>query len=98
VRHLLHQRDPTLFPYGQLGTSVSEMAQSLLRSDYVIAHQWLRCVDCSIENNVNDDLQTCVIQCPTDRYCTISMCLQRKFKDRHPEKNVITVMVMLMLS
>jgi len=86
VRHLLHQRDPTLFPYGQLGTSVSEMAQSLLRSDYVIAHQWLRCVDCSIENNVNDDLQTCVIQCPTDRYCTISMCLQRKFKDRHPRK------------
>ena len=84
VRHLLHQRNPMLFPYGQLGTSVNEMAQNLLRSDNVIASHWFHCVDCDVESNVNDDLQTCVIECNADRDCTISACLQRKFKDRHP--------------
>ena len=37
VRHLLHQRNPTLFPYGQAGTSISEMIEQLLRSDNIIA-------------------------------------------------------------
>ena len=86
VRHLLNQRNTMLFPYGRLGTSVNEMAQNLLRSDNVIASHWFCCVDCGVESNVNDDLQTCVIECTTDRDCTISACLQKKFKDRHPRK------------
>jgi hypothetical protein len=86
VRHLLHQRNSILFPHGQLGTSVNEMAHHLLRSDSIIASHWFCCVDCSVESNVNDDLQTCIIECTTDHDCTISACLQRKFKDHHPRK------------
>jgi hypothetical protein len=86
VRYLLHQRNSMLFPHGQLGTSVNEMAHHLLRSDSIIASHWFCCVDCGVESNVNDDLQTCVIECTTDRDCTISACLQRKFKDHHPRK------------
>jgi len=86
VRHLLHQRSPDLFPYGHAGTPVIEMAEQLLRSDNVIASSWLRCVDCKEENNRDVDLQTCVIQCPNASNCTIAMCLQKKFIDRHPRR------------
>ena len=86
VRHLLHQRNPNLFPYGQVGIPISEMSEQLLRSDGIIASTWLRCIDCQDENNLNNNLQTCVIQCPDDRDCTTSMCLQKKFRDRHPRK------------
>jgi hypothetical protein len=83
VRHLLNQRNPALFPYGQVGTPVSEMTEQLLRSDNVIASTWLRCISCESETNLHCDLQTCVIQCAHDRDCTISVCLQKKFRDRH---------------
>jgi len=62
VRCLLHQRSPTLFPYGQAGTPVSEMIEQLLRSDNIIASNWIQCVECNQETNLNNDLQTCVIQ------------------------------------
>jgi hypothetical protein len=86
ARHLLHQRSPILFPFGQIGTPISELSEQLLRSDNVIASTWLRCMDCGEENNLNKDLQTCVIQCSEDRDCTTSECLQRRFRDRHPRR------------
>jgi len=82
VRRLLHQRNPALFPYGQIGTPINEMIEQLLRSDNVIASTWLRCISCEDESRLSNDLQTCVIQCADDRDCTISMCLQKKFRDR----------------
>ena len=89
VRHLLHQRNPNLFPYGQTGTPVSEMTEQLLRSDDAIASTWLRCIDCANESNLNSDLQTCVVQCLDDRDCTTSLCLQRRFRDRNPRRSCI---------
>jgi hypothetical protein len=41
VRHLLNQRNPGLFPYGQVGTPVSEITEQFLRSDNVILSMWL---------------------------------------------------------
>jgi hypothetical protein len=41
VRRLLHQRNPALFPYGQAGTPISEMIEQLLRSDNIIASNWI---------------------------------------------------------
>ena len=86
IRHLLHQRNPGMLPYGQVGTNVSEMTEQLLRSDNIIASNWLCCVECNDESDLHDDLQTCVIQCIGDNNCTISTCLQRKFKDRRSDK------------
>jgi len=37
VRHLLHPKNPNLFPYGEMGTSISEMTEQLLKSDDIIA-------------------------------------------------------------
>jgi hypothetical protein len=75
-----------MLPYGQVGTNVSEMTEQLLRSDNIIASNWLYCVECNDESDLHDDLQTCVIQCTRDNNCTISTCLKRKFKDRHSDK------------
>ena len=86
VRHLLHQRNPTQFPYGQAGTPVSEMVEDLLRSDNIIASNWIRCVECNRETNLNNDLQTCVIQCTQYKNCSTSECLQKKFQERHPRR------------
>jgi hypothetical protein len=86
VRHVLHQRNPTLFPNGQVGTPISEMIEQLLRSDNIIASAWLQCVSCKDETNLNNDLQTCVIQCNNDRDCTTSHCLQQRFQHRHPRR------------
>ena len=83
IRRVLHQRSPTLFPYGQAGTPISEVTEHLLRSDNIIASAWLMCVDCKHKTNMEDDLQTCVIQCPDDRDCTTSQCLQQKLQHRH---------------
>jgi hypothetical protein len=82
VRHLLHQKDPAVFPYGQTGTPVSEMIEKLLRSDNIIASTWVRCIDCNHENNLNKDLQTCVIQCH-EQETTTSACLQKRFQDNY---------------
>jgi len=90
VRRLLHQRNPALFPYGQIGTPINEMIEQLLRSDNVIASTWLRCISCEDESRLSNDLQTCVIQCADDRDCTISMCLQKKFRDRHVRRKCIS--------
>ena len=86
VRHLLHQRSPRTFPYGQVGTPISELIEYLLRSDNIIASAWMRCVECDAESNLNDDLQTCVIQCPRAHNCTISACLQKRLQSRDPER------------
>jgi hypothetical protein len=83
VRHLLHQRNPELFPYGQTGTPVSEMIEKLLRSDNVIASTWVHCIDCGHEDNLNRDLQTCVIQCHEENITT-SACLQKRFQEHYP--------------
>lgn len=90
VRHLLHQRSPDLFPYGQKGTPITEMSEHLLRSDNVIASTWLRCVDCHEEINRCRDLQTCVIECIGASDCTTAMCLQKRFIDRHPRRTCST--------
>jgi len=74
---------PGLFPYGQVGTSVNELAKQLLRSDNIIASAWQQCVGCEDESNLHNDLQTCVIQCDYDRDCTTSVCLQKRFRERH---------------
>ena len=87
---MLHQRNPALFPYGQIGTPINEMIEQLLRSDNVIASTWLRCTACEDESRLSNDLQTCVIQCADDRDCTISMCLQKKFRDRHVRRKCIS--------
>jgi len=84
VRHLLHQRNP-LFPHGQGGTSVSEMSEQLLRSDNIIASNWVCCVDCGDEDNLNKDLQTCVLQC-SDQNITTSTCLQKGFQEHYPRR------------
>jgi hypothetical protein len=63
---------------------VSELVEWLLRSDSIIASTWLRCVDCEDETNMDNDLQTCVIQLPDDQDCTTSECLQKRFQQRHP--------------
>ena len=85
VRHLLHQRNPTLFPNGQVGTTVSEMTEQLLRSDNVIASNWICCIDCGHQDNLNRDLQTCVLQC-NDIDVTTSVCLQKRFEEKYPRR------------
>jgi len=52
VRHLLHQRSPNLFPYGQVGTPLIETAEQLLKSDNIIASSWIKCVNCGKETNL----------------------------------------------
>jgi hypothetical protein len=85
VRRLLHQRNPTLFPNGQVGTAVSEMSEQLLRSDNIIASNWIHCVGCGHEDNLNRDLQTCVLQC-SDQNVTTSACLQKRFQEHYPRR------------
>ena len=86
IRHLLHQRMPGLFPYGQVGTAVGDLARHLFRSDTIVASAWQQCIECEDESNLHNDLQTCVIQCDYERDCTISACLQKRFRERHPRR------------
>jgi hypothetical protein len=86
VRHVLHQRNPQLFPYGQVGTPISELIEQLLRSNNIITSTWLRCIECEEESNMNDDLQTCVIQCSYDCDCTTSACLQKRLQKHDPNR------------
>ena len=85
VRCLLHQRNPALFPNGQVGTAISEMSEQLLRSDNIIASSWIHCTNCGHEYNLNRDLQTCVLQCP-DQNSTTSACLQKHFQEHYPRR------------
>ena len=88
VRYLLHQRNPVIFPYGQTGTPVSEMSEQLLRSDNIIASNWICCVECGHEDNLNKDLQTCVLQC-YDQGITTSACLQKRFQEHFPRRKCV---------
>ena len=62
------------------------MVEQLLRSDNIIASNWIRCVECNQETNLNNDLQTCVIQCTQYQNCSTSECLQKKFQEPHPRR------------
>jgi len=88
VRRLLYQRKPQLFPYGQAGTSISEMAEDLLRSDNVISSSWYRCNNFKQETNMNKNLQTCVVQCPGVD-CTTSECMKQLLKNQETGKTCI---------
>ena len=83
VRHLSHQQNPTLFPYGQARTPVNEMIEQLLRSDNIIASDWIQCMECNQETNLTNYLKTCVIQ--YQNYST-SECWQKKFQEHHPRR------------
>jgi hypothetical protein len=86
IRHLLHQRSPALFPYGQMGTPIHEMVEQLLRSDHVIMSSWIQCVDCGDKSDLQNDLQTCVIQCHQGSGSSTAARLKKKFRDLHPRK------------
>lgn len=87
IRHLLHQRKPDTFPYGQVGTQISELTEQLLRSDDIIASSWIRCVDCGDKSDLRNDLQTCVIQCPPRVYYdSTAACLKKQLKYRYTRK------------
>ena len=60
-------------------------SRTLLRSDNIIASTWIHCVDCGHEDNLNGDLQTCVIQC-RKQDTTPSTCLQKRFQGHYPRR------------
>jgi hypothetical protein len=46
VRRLLYKVDNNLFPYGKVGTSVSELAQKLIDGDQLACSAQLQCISC----------------------------------------------------
>lgn len=61
VRHILNQRSPDMFPYGQRGTNIGDLTHHMFRSDEVIASYHLKCTECGSETIAQRDLQTCVL-------------------------------------
>ena len=62
------------------------MTEKLLRNDNIIASTWIHCVNCGHENNLNKDLQTCVIQCHRQDPATTSACLQKRFQQPYHDR------------
>ncbi len=46
VRSLLHQKDPRMFPFGQIGTSVVELAKVMLETEEKVTYYQNYCLQC----------------------------------------------------
>jgi hypothetical protein len=68
IRHELNRLDPTMFPMGQVGTSVAALAREMLRVSEVVASSQLQCTKCQYEEPEIADLLGYVL-C-SDRYTT----------------------------
>ncbi|KAF8229200.1 hypothetical protein L208DRAFT_1287682, partial [Tricholoma matsutake] len=52
VRKWLHNKDNILFPYGQVGTNVAELARQLMIRDESVCYAKLQCTTCSKQENL----------------------------------------------
>jgi hypothetical protein len=64
VRHSLYQKYPHYFPYGQHGTSISDLANFLFKPNKTLASSFIKCVDCNNETNIMNSEMSYVIHCP----------------------------------
>jgi hypothetical protein len=64
VRHFLHQKFPIYFPYGQIGTSISDLANFLFKPNNILASSTIKCVNCNNESNTMDSQISYTIHCP----------------------------------
>jgi hypothetical protein len=55
IRHMLHQTDPRLFPYGQMGCSVNDLVTFMLTPDKAVLTQTLNCTSCNYTIRSNYD-------------------------------------------
>jgi hypothetical protein len=49
IRSKLHKKKPDMFPYGQSGTSIGELAYELMNTDDIKSYSYLICHKCSYE-------------------------------------------------
>jgi hypothetical protein len=54
VRHSLYQKYPDYFPYGQNGTSISNLADFLFKSNKTLASSIMKYIGCNNETDIMD--------------------------------------------
>ena len=75
VRKIMHQKDPSAFPNGQIGTSIQELIIQLFRTDEPMASTYIRCADCDYSIELANESTSNMIHCPvefsgtTSEYC-----------------------------
>jgi len=60
IRKLLHAKDAITFPYGQVGTSLSQLALEIFASSTNIAHRQDRCTNCDFSKTAIEDRLGCI--------------------------------------
>jgi hypothetical protein len=75
IRKLLHTKDRQTFPYGQIGTSLSQLALEIFSSSTKISHRQEQCVHCDFSRNMTEDDLGCVLILNTDSTVSTSYTL-----------------------
>src|ERR1700738_922292 len=77
IRKLLHTKDARTFPYGQVGTSLSQLALEIFASSTKIAHRQDRCTNCDFSKIAIEDMLGCIFSLDFSSTVSTSYTLKR---------------------
>ena len=79
IRSKLNKKNPDMFPYGQIGTNIGDLAYELMNSDNVIASSYLTCPNCHHEEaQINSPMNHYIIFKNTNRETSTASLLKLK--------------------
>jgi hypothetical protein len=76
VRHLLHEQNPIMFPYGRIGTDICDLSENILFSNHNTLYSWYRCNTCNTCRRVESQRPSYVIYVSNNFNGSISQYLQ----------------------
>jgi hypothetical protein len=86
IRHLLHQDKPEIFPYGQVGIAISDLAHYIMKANEPMTSTCLKCMNCENITILENDRCDAIFHCSYSFSGTISACLAQIIVNRQRHK------------
>jgi len=77
IRQLLHNKNPTMFPYGRIGTDICDLIENILFSNTNTLYSWYHCNKCNTRRQIENNIPSYVIYLSNNFPGSIAQYLQR---------------------
>jgi len=76
IRHIIHNQDPNMFPFGTRGIDICDLAEKLMKTLYPLTVSYLQCEDCGNRVYLNTNRSSFVMNCSGTFTGDVSTCFQ----------------------
>jgi hypothetical protein len=77
IRRLLHNKNPTMFPYGRIGMDICDLTENILFSNHNTLYSWYHCNKCNTRRQIENNIPSYVIYLSNNFHGSIAQYLQR---------------------